>query len=55
LVSPYLISLYREDLITFGYPRVHDIVLFGRSNGTSPQSFVPPRCPYTLGRRPCLD
>ena len=50
LVSPYLISLYRECLITFGFPCVHDIVLFGRLDGTSPKDFVPPQGPYTLGR-----
>ena len=55
MVSPYLISLYREDLITFGCPHVHDIILFGWPNDTSPQGFVPPRRLYTLERRPYLD
>nr|POE51371.1 hypothetical protein CFP56_57710 [Quercus suber] len=48
-------SLRREGLITFGCPHVYDIVPFGRPDGTSPPGFVPPRCPYTLGRRPCSD
>ena len=30
-----MISLYREGLITFGCPRVYDIVLYGRPDGTS--------------------
>ena len=42
MVSPYLISLYREYLITFGCPHVHDIILFGWPDDTSPQGFVPP-------------
>jgi len=45
-------KLYREGLITFGKPHVHDIVPFERPDGTSPPGFVPPRRPYTLGRRP---
>ena len=48
-------KLYRECLITFGCPRVFDIVPFGRPDGTSPPGFVPPRLPYTLGRRPQSD
>ena len=55
LVSPYLISLYREGLITFRFPRVYDIVPFERLDGTSPQGFISPHRPYTLGRRPYSD
>ena len=51
LVSLYLMSLYREGLITFGCSRVYDIVLFRWPDSTSPQGFVPPHCPYTLGRK----
>ena len=50
-----MISLYREGLIKFGCPSVHDIVLFGRPDDTSPQGFIPPRRPYTSGRMPYSD